>query len=102
MNKKFYSVMNLLIAGISDGTAANGSTAITSNLLCSPPIPPWEWMKTIRNGPNDLRPAASFYFPDHLAGPDLMFALEHGSDSSDRILCVVQVSFGPEMGWLLH
>ena len=44
----------------------------------------------------DEEPVASFYFPDILAGPDIVFSLEpKDSSSGGRILCVLQVSVGP-------
>lgn len=51
----------------------------------------WEWMKSVREG---QKPVASFYFPDILAGPDILFSLEPKEPSSSGpILCVLQVSF---------
>ncbi|KAI9686367.1 MAG: hypothetical protein M1822_003712 [Bathelium mastoideum] len=51
----------------------------------------WEWMKSIRSG---QKPVASFYFPDNLAGPDLLFALKQEPGSSDIVLCVLQLKTG--------
>ncbi|ERF73317.1 hypothetical protein EPUS_03150 [Endocarpon pusillum Z07020] len=42
-------------------------------------IPIYEWMASIRNG---KKPAASFYLPDNLAGPDILFALQHSKTSA--------------------
>ncbi len=54
------------------------------------PVPIWKWMETIRTGEV---PVASFYFPDNLAGPDILFSLESAiPDSGDRIICILQVS----------
>lgn len=52
-----------------------------------------EWMASIRNG---KKPAASFYFPDNLAGPDILFALKCSKMTKETpgdgvILCIVQV-----------
>lgn len=58
----------------------------------SSPVPIWEWMKSIREG---RTPVASLYFPDHLCGPDIVFALApEDADPGDRVLCVLQVSLG--------
>ena len=54
-------------------------------------IPIWEWMKSIRK---NEEPVASFYFPDNLAGPDILFSLE-SSERDSRILCVLQVNYRP-------
>lgn len=56
-------------------------------------IPIWDWMRSIREG---RKPVASFYFPDNLAGPDLLFALKRKgptqeSARDDIVLCVVKV-----------
>lgn len=56
-------------------------------------LPIWEWMRSVRQGE---KPVTTFYFPDNLAGPDLLFALR-GSNvrgetlRDDLLLCVVQV-----------
>lgn len=57
-------------------------------------VPIWEWMRSIRE---NEKPVASFYFPDNLAGPDLVFALKSSkrrekSPRDDIVLCIVQVS----------
>ena len=60
-------------------------------------VPIWKWMESIRECET---PIASFYFPDTLAGPDILFALEPkesasiGSSFGGRILCILQVSLG--------
>jgi hypothetical protein len=55
-------------------------------------IPIWQWMKSIRDG---RKPVASFYFPDNLAGPDLLFALKNSKSTKKNplkvVLCIVQV-----------
>ena len=52
----------------------------------------WEWMSSIRNSEKNP-PVASFYFPDNLAGPSLLFALKRSDKNIpyDPILCIVQV-----------
>lgn len=53
-----------------------------------------KWLASVRTGRQ--QPVASFYFPDTLAGPDLLFALKRkvrsDSPQADVILCIVQVS----------
>ncbi len=62
-------------------------------------VPIWEWMESTRK--REEPPVASFYFPDTLAGPDILFSLEpkksvESKESSfgGRILCTLQVSLG--------
>ncbi len=48
------------------------------------------WLRDIRTGKS---PAATFFFPENNAGPDLLFALKWTQTGNDCILlCVVQVS----------
>lgn len=60
------------------------------------PLELWEYLESLRNPRNKPRP--TFYFSDHRAGPDLVFALEPIEPEidmiSERILCVVQVKTG--------
>lgn len=56
-------------------------------------IPIWDWMRSIRE---DSQPPASFYFPDNLAGPDLLFGWKRSNftdetPNDDMVLCIVQV-----------
>jgi hypothetical protein len=63
-------------------------------------IPIWQWMKSIREG---RKPVASFYFPDNLSGPDLLFALENSKSTKKNplkvVLCIVQVRL-PQLSYL--
>lgn len=56
-------------------------------------LPMWEWLHRVRTGQD---PIASFYFPDNLAGPDILFALKGDARRNSRheniILCIIQVS----------
>ncbi|MCJ1391484.1 hypothetical protein MMC18_004348 [Xylographa bjoerkii] len=57
------------------------------------PLEFWDYLKSLRDPNAKVRP--TFYFPDHKAGPDLVFALEpiipKVDKVSERVLCVVQL-----------
>lgn len=57
------------------------------------PLQLWEYLGSLRDPEANPRP--TFYFPEHNAGPDLVFALEPINPITDkfseRILCVVQL-----------
>lgn len=57
------------------------------------PLELWDYLGSLRDPEAEPRP--TFYFPDHNAGPDLVFALEPINPTTDkiseRILCVVQL-----------
>ncbi|KAI9658292.1 MAG: hypothetical protein M1821_002425 [Bathelium mastoideum] len=86
-----------LVKGVKIGHVSNGRESSSSSsrsttdesvqFTSGSDVQLWEWMKSIRSG---QKPAASFYFPDNLAGPDLLFALNQGPGSSDIVLCVLQ------------
>ncbi|KAF6218892.1 hypothetical protein HO133_005435 [Letharia lupina] len=87
------------IGHVYDGKTSWGfsSRGETPNLDHAVPI--WEWMKSIREC---KEPVASFYFPDTLAGPDILFSLElkdsvksEESSFRGRIMCILQLKTGP-------
>lgn len=47
------------------------------------------WMELVRTSRN---PNATFFFPENIAGPDLMFALEKSSMKQDIVLCLLRAS----------
>ena len=60
------------------------------------PLELWEYLGSLRDP--EAKPRPTFYFPEHNAGPDLVFALEPINPTTDkvseRILCVVQLKTG--------
>jgi hypothetical protein len=59
-------------------------------------VPLVDWMSAVRRSIKkpEIRPNATFYFPEEQVGPDLMFAL-HKKPPEGRdevVLCVLQVS----------
>lgn len=82
-------------AGQSCGTRSTDSTESPDLEAQSPtgPLELWEYLASLR-APKE-KPRPTFYFPEHDAGPDLVFALEPINPTTDkvseRILCVVQL-----------
>ena len=76
--------------------APSGDSTVSSTRntqSSSGPLQLWEYLKSLRD-PN-VKPRPTFYFPDHAAGPDLVFAFEPITPKVDKIsertLCVMQL-----------
>lgn len=72
-----------LVRGIRAGHAFDGTVPLVT------------WMRDVRRSIEEpeIRPNATFHFPEEQAGPDLMFALHKKSPEGrdEVVLCVLQV-----------
>ena len=65
----------------------SASRAVDRNVL-GEKIEFYQWLQNVRR----VKFFPTFYFPSNVAGPDIVFCLQHQKNKNERLLCALQVS----------